>query len=85
MGQNVDKVLSSGPKSGCFWQGDFLTSQGDLEETVVGRPGGSPIPSQWFPNFAAIEEDNAQVGHLRNYVRVSRSGHQEPVVFEGSS
>lgn len=83
-------MFGSGPVLGCSGKGHLqipLTSQ-DLEETVVGR-SGSPILSQWFPNFTALggamKTPKAQVGHHANHVGMSAGGCQEPVVGEDTS
>lgn len=55
MGQKFEKSLGSGPnRVRMLLARASLDISGDLEGTVVGRPGGSPILSLWFPDFAAI-------------------------------
>lgn len=52
-GKRLRKLLAVGQTE---WGGarGSLDILGDLEETVVGRPGGSPTLSQWSPDLAAI-------------------------------
>lgn len=55
MGQKVEKALGSGPnRVGTHLARGSLDISGDLEETVVGRPGGSPTLSQGSPDLAVI-------------------------------
>lgn len=89
MGQKVKKVRGGGPnRVRMLLARGSLDISGDLEETVVWRPGRSPILSQWFPDFAAIGgaiKTPMPRLHTIPIRSECRGGHQEPGVSEDPS